>query len=122
MKDFFVSYNAKDRAWAEWIAWQHFLRKGGADAEKVTIGGGDFYTGDDKEIVNRHPIWTHQAFVEQVGYRITGVMVRNDDSVQAFLARRSNVLFRTRDAVTRKEGVSMQVDVERHCWEASLPV
>lgn len=22
MKDFFVSYNAKDRAWAEWIAWQ----------------------------------------------------------------------------------------------------
>ena len=22
MKDFFVSYNKNDRAWAEWIAWQ----------------------------------------------------------------------------------------------------
>jgi hypothetical protein len=22
MKDFFVSYNGKDRAWAEWIAWE----------------------------------------------------------------------------------------------------
>ncbi len=22
MKDFFISYNKADRAWAEWIAWQ----------------------------------------------------------------------------------------------------
>ncbi len=22
MKDFFISYTAKDRQWAEWVAWQ----------------------------------------------------------------------------------------------------
>src|ERR1044072_9749525 len=40
MKDFFISYNKADRAWAEWIAWQ--LEEAGYT---VVIQAWDFLTG-----------------------------------------------------------------------------
>ena len=40
--------------------------------------------------------------------------------MQPFLARRGDVLLGARHAVARKERVGVQVDVERHCGEASL--
>jgi TIR domain len=42
MTDFFVSYNGKDRAWAEWIAWE--LEEAGYS---VVIQAWDFRPGDN---------------------------------------------------------------------------
>ena len=42
MKDFFLSYNSADKAWAEWIAWQ--LE---GDGYKTVIQAWDFLPGEN---------------------------------------------------------------------------
>ena len=82
--------------------------------------GGDFDAGDDEKIIDRQAVLAHQTFLEEIGDRIAGVVIGDGEAVQAFLARGCNIVLGTRDAVAGKERVRVQVDLERHCREASL--
>ena len=69
--------------------------------------------GNDQEIIDRQAVLAHQPFFEQVGDGVAGVVIGNREAMQTFLAGRRDVLLRARHAVARKEGVRVQVDVER---------
>ena len=96
------------------------IGNGRADAEEVTFGGGDLLPGHDEEIVDRQAVLAHQAFVEQVGDGVASVVIGDGEAVQAFRARGGDVVLRARDAITRKEGMRVQVDLEGHRREASF--
>ncbi len=96
------------------------IGNGGADTEQVAFLGRDLLAGDDEEIIDRLAVLAHQAFVEQVGDGVTGVVIGDGKPVQAFRAGGGDVLLRSRNAIARKEGMGMEVDIERHRWDASL--
>src|SRR5438046_1736423 len=68
----------------------------------------------NEEIVDRHAVKSHQAFLEQVIDRVTGVVIGDGDPAQTFGARRGDQIFRTRNSVAGKKRVRMQIDVKRH--------
>jgi len=47
-------------------------------------------------------------------------VIGNGDPVQTFGARTGDQIFRAGNTVSGKEGMRMQIDIERHCCEASL--
>ncbi len=96
------------------------IRQLGADAKKVTIGGGHFDAGQNEETIDRLAVETHQTFFEQISDRIAGVVIGNGDAVQTFGARRRDQIFRAGDAVAGKERVGMQIEIERHLGQGSL--
>src|SRR4029453_3531259 len=76
--------------------------------------------GDDKEIIHRHSVLAHQSFFQEVGHPVVGVVIGKGETVQALRFRRGDVLLGTGDAVSRKERMRVQVDLEGHARERSL--
>ena len=87
----------------------------------MTVRRGNFDPGDNEKIVDRQAVFTHQALLEKVGDRITGVVIRDRNPMKPFLARGGDVFLGTRHAVARKERMGMEVDVKRHWREPSGP-
>ena len=81
----------------------------------MTIGGRDLHSGENEKIINRQPIQSHQAFLEQVIDRIACVVIGDGNAMQTFGARGCDHVFRTGDTVPGKERVCVQVDVKCHC-------
>src|SRR6266566_2994089 len=67
------------------------------DAEKMSISRCGFDSGQNQKIIDWLTIEPHQAFCEPGG----------------------NQIFRTGDTVSGKKRMRVQVDVKRHCDEAS---
>src|ERR1700731_640389 len=93
-----------------------------ANAEKMTVASGDLGSWDDEEIIDRLPILAHQPLLQKIGNRFTGVVVGDGEPMQTFRPRRGDNFFRARDAVSREEGMRVQVDIERHGLNANLEV
>lgn len=97
------------------IVWQ-----AGPDAKQVTFRGGYFLAGNDEKTVDRLTIRAHQALIEAITDRVGVIVVCNGEPVQTLGAGGGNIVLRTRYAITRKPGVGMEVDIERHPRQASL--
>src|SRR5215468_4981483 len=85
-----------------------------ADAEKMAICGGHFYSRQDQKIIDWLTIQSHQAFFEQIGDGVARVVIGNGDAVEALGARGGNQVFRTGDAVSGEKRMRVQVNVKRH--------
>src|SRR6202030_185452 len=70
--------------------------------------------------VDRQAVLAHQAFFEEIGDRIAGVVIGDGKTVQAFFTGSRDVFLRARHSVAREKGVGVKVDVEGHRREASL--
>src|SRR6266487_3333483 len=92
------------------------------DAEKMAISRCDFDSGQNQKIIDWLTIEPHQAFFEQISDRVAGVVIGDGDAVQAFSAPGGNQIFRTGDTDSGKKRMRVQVDVKRHCDEASYAV
>src|SRR5437016_5132946 len=91
------------------------VRQLSADAEKMTISGGDLHSRENEKIIDRQPVQSHQTFLEQVIHRVACVVIGDGDAVQTFGARGRNQVFRAGNTVSGKKRMRVQVDVKRHC-------
>ena len=96
------------------------IGNGRADAEQVAFRGRDFLPRDDEKAIDRCAVLSHQTLFQQISDRITGVVIGDGEAMQALGAGRRNVVFRARHAISRKEGVGVEVDLEGHRREASF--
>ncbi len=87
----------------------------GTDTKQMAVGGRHLDSRKNEKIVNGQSIESHQALLEQVIDRVTGVVIGDDNAVQALGARSRNHIFRAGNPVTGKERMRMQVDIQRHC-------
>src|SRR4051812_38288419 len=86
----------------------------------MSFSRSDFNSGDDEKIVNRGAVLTHQVLFQQVGDCFACVVIGNGDTIETLGSRRGNHLFGAGNAVTRKKGVGVEIEVERHCAESSF--
>src|SRR5205809_1037850 len=85
------------------------------DTKQMALRSGDLNSRNNEETVYRESIVTHQVFPPQIIDRIASVMIGNSDAVQSFRPRARDQILRAGNTVAREKGVSMQVDIERHC-------
>src|SRR5213078_1264891 len=71
----------------------------GANTKQMPVRGRYLDSRQNEEIVDRHAVKSHQAFLEQVIDRVTGVVIGDGDPAQTFGARRGDQIFRTRNSV-----------------------
>src|SRR5438128_972921 len=96
------------------------VRKFCADTKKMAIGSGDFDARENKKVIDRLAIEPHQAFLEQIVDRIARVVIGDGEPMQTFGPGARDQIFRTGNTVAGKERVRVQVDIERHFWQANL--
>ena len=90
------------------------IRQLRTDAEKMTIGGGHFHSGQNEEIIDGQTIQPHQTFLKQVIDRVAGVVIGDGNTVQTLNAGGRNQVFRARNAISGKERMRMQINIKRH--------
>src|SRR6266481_9547478 len=90
------------------------VRQFSANTQKMSVGGGDFDSGQNEKIVDWQTIEPHQAFLEEVIDRIASVVIRDSDATQTLGARGCDQIFRAGNAVTGKERMRVQIDIKRH--------
>src|SRR6266542_5537135 len=96
------------------------IRKLRADAKKVTIGGGHFYSRQNEEIIDRQTIQPHQSFFEEIINSVARNVIGDGYTVQGFGTCSGDQVLRAGNSVSGKKGVCVKVDVKRHRHEASL--
>src|SRR5262249_38030205 len=95
-----------------WFSLQ--VRQLRTDAEEMTIGGGDLYSGQKEGIIDRQTTQPHQTFLKQVIDRVAGVMIGDGDTVQTLHAGGRNQVFRARNTISGKKRMRVQIYVQRH--------
>lgn len=82
--------------------------------EEVALGGGDFDSRDDEEIVHRGAVGIGQSFFDEVGIGFTGIMVGDGQGVESEgPAGGDHVLGRT-DRIAGKKGMGVEFQADKH--------
>jgi len=90
------------------------LRKGGAEAEEMPVGCGDFHAGNDKKSVNCLSILPDESLACQMLHGITGVMVGDGDAAESPAFGGGDHRLRGGAAIRGVKGVQVQVEAMEH--------
>src|SRR5918996_982925 len=85
--DFFISYTAVDRAWAEWIAWQ--LEAAG---HRVVVQAWDFRPGENFVIQMRRALDTAERTLAAVSAAYLESVYGSDEWTAAFIHDRPDTM------------------------------